>query len=216
MLWIGRGRKAYSFGYYGQIFLNLKGREPQGVVDPADYDALRDEIAAAMLTIVDPEDGLPVVDRVYRKEELYHGRYLETAPDLLAIMRDLTYITRMGYEFAGQRGELFRVPYTDETGSHRLEGIVIGAGPDIQQGQVLPEHIIYDLTPTLLHLQGSPVPDYMDGVIMSDMLDADWLDANPLQTVESVISERDAAIGSWDAAAEEDVTERLKQLGYLG
>ncbi len=94
-----------------------------------------------MMTIVDPEDGLPVVDRVYRKEELYHGQYVESAPDLLAIMRDLTYITRMGYEFAGERGELFRLPYTDETGSHRLEGIVIAAGPDIRRNERLPaEH----------------------------------------------------------------------------
>ncbi len=208
--------QAYSFGYYGQIFINLKGREPEGIVEPADYEALRDAIAAALMTIVDPEDGLPVVDRVYKKEELYHGRFLEPAPDLLAIMRDLTYITRMGYEFAGQRGELFRLPYTDETGSHRLEGIVIAAGPDIAQNQHLPEHIIYDLTPTLLHLQGSPVPDYMDGVVITELLDADWLAAHPVVTVEAEIGERDAAVGSWDAAAEADVTERLKQLGYLG
>lgn len=208
--------QAYSFGYYGQIFINLKGREPQGIVDPADYESLREEIAAAMMTIVDPADGRPVVDRVYKKEELYHGRFLDAAPDLLAIMRDLTYITRMGYEFAGQRGELFRLPYTDETGSHRLEGIVLAAGPDIAQSEQLPDHIIYDLTPTLLHLMDNPVPAYMDGVVMEEMLAEGWLAEHPVNVVVAEISERDVAVGSWDAAAEEDVTERLKQLGYLG
>lgn len=208
--------QAYSFGYYGQIFINLKGREPQGIVEPDAYEALRDEIASAMLEITDPADGRPVVDRVYRKEELYHGRYLADAPDLLAIMRELTYITRMGYEFAGQRGELFRLPYTDETGSHRLEGIVIAAGPDIRRSQALPDHIIHDLTPTLLHLAGCPVPDYMDGAVITELLDTEWLAAHPVETVAATIGERDAAAGSWDAAAEEDVTERLKQLGYLG
>ncbi len=207
--------KAYSFGYYGQIFINLQGREPDGIVPPEGYEALRDEIAQRMMTLVDPEDGLPVVDRAYKKEELYHGRYLMEAPDLLAIMRGLTYITRKGYEFAGERGVLFREPYTDETGGHRLEGILIAAGPDIQPG-ALPERPIVDLTPTLLQLQGCPVPDYMDGEVIDGMLTGAFRAAHPLSVVPAEIRDRDEVAGSWDAAAEADVTERLKQLGYLG
>jgi len=207
--------RAYSFGYYGQIFINLKGREPEGVVEPDDYEALRDDIARRMLEIVDPADGRAVVDRVYKKEELYHGRYLADAPDLLAIMRGLTYITRMGYEFAGQRGELFREPYTDETGGHRLEGVLIAAGPDIAAGS-LPERPIVDLTPTLLQLQGCPVPDYMDGTPIADMLTDTFRAAHPPAIVPAEILRREEMAGSWDAAAEADVTERLKQLGYLG
>lgn len=207
--------RAYSFGYYGQIFINLKGREPEGIVEPADYETLRDEIARRMLALVDPADGKPVVDRVYKKEELYHGRYLADAPDLLAIMRGLTYITRMGYEFASRRGELFREPYTDETGGHRLEGILIAAGPDIARG-ALPERPIVDLTPTLLQLQGCPIPDYMDGAPIDEMLAGGFRAAHPAVSVPAAILGRDALDGSWDAAAEADVTERLKQLGYLG
>lgn len=206
---------AYSFGYYGQIFINLRGREPDGIVPPEEYEALRDEIAQRMMTIIDPEDGLPVVDRVYKKEELYHGRYLAEAPDLLAIMRGLTYITRMGYEFAGERGTLFREPYTDETGGHRLEGILIAAGPDIRQG-ALPERPIVDLTPTLLQLQGCPVPGYMDGAPIDLLLSDTFQAAHPLAIVPAEIRGREEMSGSWDAAAEAEVTERLKQLGYLG
>lgn len=207
--------KAYSFGYYGQIFINLQGREPMGIVPPEDYEALRDEIAQRLMTIVDPEDGLPVVDRVFKKEELYHGRYLAEAPDLLAIMRGLTYITRMGYEFAGERGVMFREPYTDETGGHRLEGVLIAAGPDIRSGP-LPERPIVDLTPTLLQLQGCPAPDYMDGRPINDMLTDAFRKSHPLTVVPAEIRGREEMAGSWDAVAEADVTERLKQLGYLG
>lgn len=206
---------AYSFGYYGQIFINLKGREPEGIVPPEEYDAVRDEIARRMMTIIDPEDGLPVVDLVYRKEELYHGRFLTEAPDLLAIMRGLTYITRMGYEFAGERGVLFREPYTDETGGHRLEGILIAAGPDIRQGP-LPERPIIDLTPTLLQLQGCPIPAYMDGAPIAEMIREDFQTAHPPAIIPAEILGREEMTGTWDAAAEADVTERLKQLGYLG
>ena len=182
---------------------------------PDEYEVLRDEIARRLTTLVDPEDGLPVVDRVYKKEELYHGRYLAEAPDLLVIMRGLTYITRQGYEFAEERGVLFREPYTDETGGHRLEGILIAAGPDIRSGE-LPERPIVDLTPTLLQLLGCPVPDYMDGDPIDIMLADSFQSTHPLEVVPSEIRNRDQIAGSWDAAAEADVTERLKQLGYLG
>lgn len=208
--------QAYSFGYYGQIFINLKGREPQGIVDPAEFEQLRSEIASRLLELVDPADGKRVVDEVFRKEELYQGPFLETAPDLLAIMRDLTYITRMGYEFAGERGQLFRRPYTDETGSHRLEGILIAAGPDIARRPSLPERIIYDLTPTLLHLSGALIPSYMDGVIIDELFDPEWLAAHPPQIEEMDLTARTQTPGSWSDEAEADVTERLKQLGYLG
>jgi predicted AlkP superfamily phosphohydrolase/phosphomutase len=205
---------AYSFGYYGQIYINLRGREPEGIVPPEAYEALRDEIARRMMAIIDPEDGRPVVDRVYRKEELYHGRFLDEAPDLLAIMRGLTYITRMGYEFAGERGVLFREPYTDETGGHRLEGILLAAGPDIRPG-ALPERPIVDLTPTLLQLQGCVIPEYMEPPIAEMLTDA-FRAEHPPAVVPAEIRGREELAGSWDAAAEADVTERLKQLGYLG
>lgn len=207
--------KAYSFGYYGQIFINLKGREPMGIVEPEDYEGLREEIIRHLLSLTDPADGLPVVDRVYKKEELYHGEYLPVAPDLLMIMRGLTYITRMGYEFAGQRGVLFREPYTDETGGHRLEGILIAAGPDIPRAS-LPERDIVDVPPTLLQLSGCPIPAYMDGRPINEMLAEAFMAEHPVELVEADIRQRGEMEGSWDAAAEADVTERLKQLGYLG
>ncbi len=172
--------KAYSFGYYGQVFINLKGREPQGIVDPgSDYENLRQEIAEELANLVDPEDGLPVVDRVYTKEELYDGSFLDEAPDLLAIMREFTYMTRKGYEFAARRGELFREPYTKETGSHRLEGILIAAGPDIAASTNLEASDIQDLTPTLLHLQHCPIPQYMDGRLIGEIFAPEFLQKYP-------------------------------------
>lgn len=207
---------AYSFGYYGQIFINLRGREPDGLVEPgASYETLRQEIAQRLLTLVDPADGQPVVDRIYYKEELYEGPYLHEAPDLICIMRDLTYITRKGYEFAPQRGILFRAPYTHESGSHRLEGILIGAGPDIRAGQSLPEQNIYDLTPTLLHLLHCPVPMTMDGRVIESLITAQFLDQSPIQYSEQEEQERIETGDHWDDLAEAQVTERLKNLGYL-
>jgi predicted AlkP superfamily phosphohydrolase/phosphomutase len=209
--------QAYSFGYYGQVFVNLKGREPEGIVDPGSaYESLRDEIAEQMLEIIEPADGRTVVDRVYKKEELYHGHFLNSAPDLLAIMRDLTYITRMGYEFAEQRGILFREPYTKESGSHRREGILIGSGPDIVDGQKLTDNDIQNLTPTLLHLQNCAIPNYMDGNVITELLSANFSDQHPIQTYEAEIEKREGMLDSWNEENEAEISDRLKKLGYLG
>ncbi|MCL4867954.1 MAG: alkaline phosphatase family protein [Anaerolineae bacterium] len=208
---------AYSFGYYGQIFINLRGREPNGFIEPgAAYETLRQEIAQRLLTLVDLEDGQPVVDRVYYKEELYDGPHLHDAPDLICIMREFTYMTRKGYEFAAQRGNLFRTPYTHETGSHRLEGILIGAGPDIQPEQRLPEQNIYDLTPTLLHLLHCPVPGQMDGKVIEPFIKEQFLTHYPIQYKNEAEQGRIESDDQWDEQAEAQVTERLKSLGYLG
>lgn len=209
--------KAYSFGYYGQIFINVKEREPEGIVTPGiEYESLRAEIAQKLMEITDPEDGRSVVDKVYIREELYRGSQLDSAPDLLAIMRNLTYITRKGYEFAQQRGKLFREPYTNETGSHRLEGILIGAGPDIQVGHPLTERDIYDLTPTLLHLLNCPIPNYMDGEIIKDIFNPEFLEENPIQYKNMEMGGRQDQPDEWDADSEAEITNRLKGLGYLG
>ncbi len=208
---------AYSFGYYGQIFINLKGREPQGIVEPGlEYETMRKEVAQAMRELVNPEDGLPVVDRVYLKEELYTGAFLDEAPDLLAIMREFTYMTRKGYEFADQRDILFRDPYTKETGSHRLEGILIAAGPDISKSQTLATHDIQDLTPTLLHLQQCPIPTSMDGKIIDEVLAAEFTRDNQPRYEERPITGRSESEDGWSVEAEAEVADRLKKLGYLG
>jgi predicted AlkP superfamily phosphohydrolase/phosphomutase len=208
---------AYSFGYYGQIFINLKGREPEGIIQPgSEYEGLRQEIAQELKKLIDPQDGRAVVDRLYFKEELYEGSFLEEAPDLLAVMRGFTYMTRKGYEFADRRDVLFREPYTKETGSHRLEGILIAAGPDISSAKKLADYDIQDLTPTLLHLQDCPIPNNMDGQIISEMLSAQFRQNKPPRYEDRPITRRDDADSNWSDQNEAEVAERLKKLGYLG
>ncbi len=211
--------QAYSFGYYGQIFINLKGREPEGIVEPGEaYDTLRQKIVEGLYQLKDGEDDKPVVDRVYLREELFHGPSLDQAPDLLTIMRDLTYITRKDYEFASERGILFRQPYTDESGSHHLDGIVIAAGPNIQQRQsplpTAPQ--IPDLTPTILHLMNCPIPDTMDGQLLESLITADYMKTHPPRYISDTSEDRQDENDDWDAEAEAEIMERLKKLGYLG
>ena len=209
--------KAYSFGYYGQVFINLEGREPQGIVKPGqEYTKLRDEIQQQMQEIIDPADGLPVVDHVYTREDLFHGTHMPDAPDLLTIMRGFTYMTRKGYEFAENRGMLFREPYTKETGSHRLEGIILAAGPNIAQNSALTAHNIEDLTPTILHLQNCAIPTYMDGCLIQSLLTPEFTAHHQPIYEERELNLRDNIAQEWTDAEEAEIIERLKNLGYLG
>ena len=73
--------KAYSQGNFGQIFVNQKGRQPQGCVEPQDVRPLLDDLKAALLAIKHPETGEPLVDKVLEREDLYHGPHAPTSTE---------------------------------------------------------------------------------------------------------------------------------------
>lgn len=206
--------KAYSFGYHGQIYINLKGREPQGCVSPGEeYDRLCKEISRDLMELKDPADGKPVVDRVYHRSEAFHGPAYDEAPDLTVIMRGLSYITRSGYEF-GKAGEIFIPPQEHQSGSHRMEGILIMAGPGVRKaGYQGNESCIIDVAPTALHLMGLPIPDNMDGTVLKNwlsddraikMAEGDFEALNNPPNSEALTGEQEA-----------ELIQRLKDLGYL-
>ena len=160
--------KAYSFGYFGNINVNLAGREPDGVVpEGKEAEQVKELIIRELHELRDPESGAVMVDRVYRKEELYSGPYFFTAPDLLIIMRNYTYMTRDSYEHV--TGGLVGPPMQlspriiPHTGSHNLDGIFVLRGEGVASGLRLPDLQITDVTPTVLYLLNVPLPTGMDG-----------------------------------------------------
>ncbi len=77
------GTRAYGLGI-NSLYVNLRGREPEGVVNPGDdYENLRAELQERLQSIRDPKTGGRVVHRVYRREDIYSGPYVEQAPDLI-------------------------------------------------------------------------------------------------------------------------------------
>lgn len=209
--------QAYSFGYHGQIYLNLAGREAHGIVSPDQADRVYDEIRTALLALRDPADGQPVVSAVYRKEELFHGPYLEWAPDITVIMRDLAYITRQGYEFAATPGGLFATPHTHESGSHREMGVIVAAGPSfVQQGRTATPVSLMDVAPTVLHLQGRAVPVAMDGVPLREWLTPEKRAQSPGADGGADGDDGPAApTPDWSDKDEATLMRQLRNLGYV-
>jgi predicted AlkP superfamily phosphohydrolase/phosphomutase len=94
---VGPSSQVYSLDP-GRIFINLHGREPSGRVPMEEYETWRERIAeAAMTELRDPETGEPMLERVIRREEIYHGPGLERAADLILV-------PRYGYDLKGAFG----------------------------------------------------------------------------------------------------------------
>jgi len=113
------------------LYLNLRGRDPQGVVEPgAEAEGLLDEIEAGLRSIRDPDTGHPISVQLYRREGIYDGPFLPQAPDLIVAMDD--YHTDVMAELG--HGALFDARPV-RSANHTLEGLFIAHGPSIIQGK---------------------------------------------------------------------------------
>ncbi len=160
--------KAFAVGTGGHIYLNMKGREPEGIVDPhEEYDEIREFIIQKLECLIDPKTQRKVVEKVYRKEEVHRGRFSDRAPDISFTMCK-GYATLHREQFVSS--SLFID--SSNSGTHRSNGICIFQGPSIIKRARIQEADIYDLAPTILHILGLPVPKDMDGKILNELFKA--------------------------------------------
>jgi predicted AlkP superfamily phosphohydrolase/phosphomutase len=147
-------------GYYARIFLNVRGREPQGTIEPDDYERVRDDLIQRLEALPD-DQGRPLATRVYRPEDLYQ-EVNGVAPDLIAIFGDLLW--RSVGTIGGDEGVY---TFENDTGpddaNHAQEGVFIAAGAGIAPRGRLDLHLL-DIAPTVLDLLGLTIPAEMRGV----------------------------------------------------
>jgi predicted AlkP superfamily phosphohydrolase/phosphomutase len=192
------------------VFINVRGREPAGIVEPGDYEALRTDIITALREWRDGRTGEPVMTAVYRREDLYSGPFVDDASDVI-------FEPERGYRVSDLtgRGSLLG-EISEPWGFHEREGIYGMSGPGIVAAQTLGEVDIMDVMPTLLYALGLPVPDDLDGRALLEIFSPDWRSLHPLQTepgtAGGVERETDTVFTAEDA---ELIEERLKGLGYL-
>ncbi|MBU0756312.1 MAG: alkaline phosphatase family protein [Planctomycetes bacterium] len=74
--------RAYNIGF-ASLYLNVKGREPQGIVDPADVEDLTNEICSKLMKLRDPENDKPVFLKMYKTREVYSGDHVSEAPEII-------------------------------------------------------------------------------------------------------------------------------------
>lgn len=204
--------RAYSLGNIGQIYLNVRGREPEGIVERgAEYEAVRDEIIARLRALHDPQSGRPIMTEIYRREELYDGPYLEEGPDIVILPRNLEYQAAGTSAFMHNR--VLGLP-RGNAGGHRMDGIWLLKGPGVCAGLRMDGARIVDLAPTLLHLANLPVPMDVDGVVLREAFEPDFLQFRPEQRKGTAWTGRSEG-GIYSAAEEREITQRLTDLGYM-
>ncbi|MBC7263239.1 MAG: alkaline phosphatase family protein [Chloroflexi bacterium] len=205
--------KAYSMGHVGQLYVNLKGREPHGIVEPgAEYEAVREYLIAALRELRDPHTGKPIVDRILRKEEVCSGPYFDRSPDLYVVMDGYRYIS---FPLFASRVDVITQQIRGDSGSHRQHGVFIAHGRHIRAGTQVAGARIVDIAPTILYSMGVPVPDDMDGRVLTEIFEPGYSLSHAIQYSKT---EPAPAMTEYTMSAEEEqeVLDRLRDLGYLG
>ena len=141
--------------------VNLKGRDPHGVIEPGrEYDDLLDWLTGRLEELVDPGTGEPAVQRITRLRDVYSGPKLDLLPDLTAMWAGGRWIEEVrspGYgTIAGGHRDL-------RTGGHNPEGFLAMRRPNSKVDFDFREPTHEDIAPTVLDLLGVPVPSFMEG-----------------------------------------------------
>jgi predicted AlkP superfamily phosphohydrolase/phosphomutase len=203
---------AFAKGNYGQIYVNLKGREPQGVVKEKDYDAVCNAIVERLNALRDPQTGEAWAGEVFRREQVYEGPRVADAPDVAFLPRDMRYLPLGNADFTSNK---FMVDAFVISGCHRMHGVMIGNAAAVKQAVRLDAARIYDVAPTLLYLMGEPVPGDMDGRVLTEIINEDYLFANRIDHSQANEPAQPNAMPYSDAENAE-IIESLKNLGYIG
>jgi predicted AlkP superfamily phosphohydrolase/phosphomutase len=207
--------KAYSFGrHLGSIYVNLKGREPEGIVEPgAEYEAVRDEIEQLAYEFRDPRTGKKLIGEVLRREEIYSGPSLDRAPDLILRPNEPSDIF-FGLADFGHR-ETVSTVYR-YSGMHRDYGMLIMNGPGVRPGSTVEGAVIQDIAPTVMHTMGLPIPANMDGRVLEDAFAQEYIDSFPVIISDLPTSDGETDWSDYTEEGEKEIMERLEGLGYLG
>ena len=201
-------------GFHGDLWINLRGREPHGSVSPAKLPALSSELAQELEALRDPRTGAPVFARVYERDQIYSGAWASLGPDLMLDSWSAGYRVAPGRRPSEIVIDPAPLAGVDEAWSsdHRPLGILVAAGPRIAAG-LAAELDLFDLCPTALALLEQPVPDDLDGRVAVEALEPSWLEDHPV--IEVAAAGERAAGGDYSDEEAAAVAAHLKDLGYI-
>ncbi|MFN2489111.1 MAG: alkaline phosphatase family protein [Actinomycetota bacterium] len=210
--------KAYTDGKRPEIWINLQGRQSQGIVAPEDYESVRQEIIDRMSSAVCVKTGQPLVRRVLRREEAYSGPYVERSPDLVVQWMDEGACFDIRYP-DGTNHKLQKQHLPDDpfdhlvNGGHDQYGIVALLGPGVKAGHIEDAQIA-DVAPTVLFLRDAAIPSDVDGKVLTDAFDEEVRSARTTRRGAEATMKPDEGAG-YSEEEEAEIRERLRSLGYV-
>jgi predicted AlkP superfamily phosphohydrolase/phosphomutase len=214
--------------YYPTLWINLRGRQPKGIVEPGrEYEELRDRLISELAAWRHPETGDPIVQKAFRREEVYSGPCVEQAPDIV-----VKWGFHQGYSYAfklsSKSPDLHWIRqvnphqpenlqfYSGKSGTHRDDGIFLAIGPHVRAAHTVHGARIIDLAPTILHLLDVPIPGDMDGRVLQEVFVDECRRESAVQTPIPESDSTDAANHHGYSSEEEQlISDRLRALGYV-
>jgi predicted AlkP superfamily phosphohydrolase/phosphomutase len=179
------------------IRLNVRGREPEGIVPPESYESVRSEIIE-YLSDLTTDSGGPVFDFVCRREEIYDGPYTEQACDILFKTAGMNH--KISTALPGIRMT------SVETHNHKSNGVFVASGPEINAEWTGTPLSVVDIAPLVFTLLEQPIPERLTGDVPSDLTAlASSHESYDVTSVDEGEYIQDQS----------EVTDRLRDLGYL-
>ncbi len=166
------------------IYINLKGRDPGGIVDPADYEKVQRQIIDALYSYIDPATGVrPVSLALSKKDARILGLHGDHVGDVIYAIYP---------EFGGQHGP--QLP-TAEWGVGKLKSLQAFCGPGIKKGYKLERTSgLPDIVPTICYMMNWPVPSQTEGNILFQALENPNLASEELKTMREALVKMESAL----------------------
>jgi len=193
------------------VTINLAGREIDGIVDPGDYDKVRDAVMDRLANFVDPKTGQKPVKEIHKREEVFKGTYADEAPDILMVPAENYSLTHA------------KAAYEDAdwvSGDHRIEGTIVAVGPNVKPFERTPALI--DMAPTIVAALDAPTAVKPTGRVLTEIL------GTGAHITERAVADEPAApaipgmaIPGMDAGSAvneteaDEMEEHLRGLGYI-
>ncbi len=188
------------------VSINLAGREIDGIVDPGDYEKVRDALMDRLGSFVDPKTGKKPVKEIYKREEIFKGKFADTAPDILMVPAE-------GYSLTHAKAAIEDADWV--SGDHRIEGTIVAVGPNVKPFESPPALI--DMAPTLVAALDAPTAVKPTGRVLHEIVGADAKvsqaeASKPAACIPGMDGDETSAVTDTEA---DEMEEHLRGLGYI-
>ena len=185
------------------VSINLAGREPDGIVDPADFERVRDQVMDALASFTDPVTGRNPVKAIYRREEIFKGKHADTAPDILMEPAEQ-------YSLTHAKSAIEKADWI--SGDHRIDGVIVAAGPAVRPFES--QALLVDMAPTILAALGAPASIEHTGRVLHEVVgDVGVTMAKPAVVIPGMpTGAEESTVPDTEA---DEMEEHLRGIGYL-
>ncbi|MDO8550567.1 MAG: alkaline phosphatase family protein [Ignavibacteria bacterium] len=158
--------RAFCFpsDFNGAIRINLKGREPNGLVNPEEYETFCGSLASDLQQLINAETGSKAISEILFVHKIHKGEFLDQLPDLVLKWAGNEPIRKV---YSPKIGTVSGENFHERSGAHRPYGFFIASGDQIAKGKSIDNGTIMDIPPTIFNIMDEPIPEEMDGKVLS-------------------------------------------------